>query len=284
MRHTKTQWTELARTLNAQPSAADKVYLIPVYEWDSSYSWQYSFQYLYRGTTPTPMVFMAAPNLAPKIESTLAEMESISAVKFVDWDNEIVGGDANADEQIVFLLGKYGRHLNSDAYTGFQIHTYTDIALDRPWTYYDYLEPLTVHYDGGISLHGFALGQGEEQLSSQQLYLGQERSLWIALQWQVASGLDIDYAISLRLHNAEGGGVYQKDAVLTNSKPASTSNWSAGELIDTLHLLEFSADLPPGEYEMRLVVYDFATLKPTVEIGIWESETVLARLRLLEVQ
>ena len=120
----KTKWAELARTLNAQPSAADKVYLIPVYEWDSSYSWQYSFQYLYRGTTPAPMVFMAAPNLAPKIESTLAEMESISAVKFVDWDNEIVGGDANADEQIVFLLGKYGRHLNSDAYTGFQIHTY----------------------------------------------------------------------------------------------------------------------------------------------------------------
>ena len=208
----------------------------------------------------------------------------MSTVKLVDWDNEIVGGGTVADKHILFLLGKYGRHLNSDAYTGFQIHTYTDIALERPWTYYDYLEPLTVHYDGGISLHGLAVGQGEEQLSSQQLKLGQERPLWIVLQWQVAPGQDIDFATSLRLRNAEGGSVYQQDAVLTNSKPASTSNWSAGELIDTLHLLEFSADLPPGEYEMRLVVYDFATLKPTVELGIWESETVLARLWMSEVQ
>ena len=277
-------WTELARMVNAQPSATDEVYLIPVHKWDSSYSWHYSFQYLYRGTTPTPMFFKAAPNPGLKIESTLGAMENMSTVKLVDWDNEIVGGGTVADKHILFLLGKYGRHLNSDAYTGFQIHTYTDIALERPWTYYDYLEPLTVHYDGGISLHGFAWGQGTEQLSSQQLNLGQERPLWIVLQWQVAPGQDIDFATSLRLRNAEGGSVYQQDAVLTNSKPASTSNWSAGELIDTLHLLEFSADLPPGEYEMRLVVYDFATLKPTVEIGVWESEYVLARLWMSEVQ
>ena len=139
-------------------------------------------------------------------------------------------------------------------------------------------------YDGGISLHGLALGQGEEQLSSQQLKLGQDRSLWLALQWQAAPGLEIDYSISLRLHNAEGGGVYQEDAILTNSDPASTSHWSAEELVDTLHLLEFPTDLPPGEYELRLVVYDFETLKPTVEIGVWEPETVLARLRMSEVR
>ena len=40
------------------------------------------------------------------------------------------------------------------------------------------------------------------------------------------------------------------------------------------------ADLQPGEYELRLVVYDTATLKPTVEL----SETTLARLRLAETQ
>ena len=64
-------WTELARMVNAQPSATDEVYLIPVHKWDSSYSWHYSFQYLYRGTTPTPMFFKAAPNPGLKIESTL---------------------------------------------------------------------------------------------------------------------------------------------------------------------------------------------------------------------
>ena len=103
----------------------------------------------------------------------------------------------------------------------------------------------------------------------------------MVLQWQAAPGLDTDFAISLRLHNAEGG-VYQQDAVLSKSIPASTSHWSAEELVDTMHLLLFPNDYPPGEYELRLFVYDFETLKPTVEIGVWEAETVLARLWLEE--
>ena len=96
------------------------------------------------------------------------------------------------------------------------------------------------------------------------------------------AGLETDYSISLRLHNAEGDGVYQQDAILTDSIPASTSHWSAEELVDTMHLLVFPNDFPPREYELRLVVYDFETLKPTVEIGVWEAETVLAHLRLEE--
>ena len=100
----------------------------------------------------------------------------------------------------------------------------------------------------------------------------------MVLQWQAAPGLDTDFAISLRLHNAEGG-VYQQDAVLTKSISASTSHWSAEEPVDTIHQLVFPNDYPPGEYELRLFVYDFETLKPTVEIGVWEAETVvLARL------
>ena len=37
-----------------------------------------------------------------------------------------------------------------------------------------------------------------------------------------------------------------------------------------------------ADYELRLVVYDAETLTPTVEIGVWEAETTLARLRLAE--
>ena len=280
----QSHWTDLARRLNAQPSAMDKIYLIPVHTWYSGSWFHHGFDYLYRGTTPTPMFFKAAPNLAQKVESTLAAMESVSAVKFVDWHNEHVGGGAVAYEYIVFILGKYGRYLKSNAYNGFQVHTYVDIALDRPWTIYEELEPLKVNYDHGISLLGFAIGQGEEQLSSQELDLEQERPLWINLQWQTAPGLDIDYAISLRLHNAEGGGVDQMDTLLSNLDPKSTSDWSADKQVDTLHQFDFPTDLPPGEYELRLVVYDSETLKPTVEMGVWEPETVLARLRMSEVR
>ena len=127
--------------------------------------------------------------------------------------------------------------------------------------------------------------RAEEQLSTEQIpNLGGNRSLWLALQWQAAPGLKIDYSASLRLHVAEGGLVFQKDVVLSNSKPAPTSHWTADEPVETLFYLNIPADLVPGEYELRMVVYDFETLKPTVELGVWEAEVVLTRLRLGEVQ
>ena len=136
------------------------------------------------------------PTWRQKIESTLAAIEDVSVVKVVEWNTNgaWITDDTAA---FAFLLRKYGRYLGSEEYADFKVYNYVDISLDRTWTYYENLEPLMIHYDGGISLRGLALGQGEEQLSTQHLLnLGEERSLWGVLQWQTSPGLDIDYAIS----------------------------------------------------------------------------------------
>ena len=272
-----TVWTDLARTLNAQPSTADMVYLIPTLDQN------YSFEYLYQGTAPAHKVSMVAPNLAQKIESTLAAMENVSTVKVMEWNttNAWIEDDT---QPFAFLLGKYGRYLVSDEFADFRLHNFVDISLDRPWTFYDYLEPLTVHYDGGITLHGLALGQGAEQLSIRQpLPLERDRTLWSVLQWQTSPGLDIDYAISLRLYNAAGEMAHQADDVLwkpTNHSP--TSQWPADEEVESLFHFDLPADLLAGDYELRIVVYDFETQAPTVQVGVWEPEALLARLRLAE--
>ena len=154
--------------------------------------------------------------------------------------------------------------------------------MERRWTFYEDIEPLSVLYDGGITLHGIALGQNEVQLSSRQpLNLGQERSLWGVLRWQTAPGLNVDYAMSLRLYDTQGKLVHQADDIIW--EPADhvpSSKWSWDEKVDSLVQLKFPDDLPPDEYELRLVVYNFETLVPTVEIGVWQPETTLARLRL----
>ena len=273
-----TEWTNLAQTLNAQPSNTDSIYLIP------SYYWHYSFEYLYQGTAPAYMIDTSMPNLARKIKTMLTAMENVSTVKVVDWHTGFPADDET--ERFAVLLGKFGNYRNSDEYADFQIHTYTDIALDRLWTFhfYDHLEPPAVHYNGGIDLQGIALGQGEEQLSSRQMLLGQDRSLWVALHWQTTPGLNIDYAISLRLYSAQGERVYQEDATLWNPNEPSAEREDPPELLDTLFHLDFPADLRPGSYELRLVVYNFETLEPTVEVGVWEPELTLARLRLAEGQ
>ena len=148
---------------------------------------------------------------------------------------------------------------------------------------YKQLEPLTVQYDGDINLMGFALGQGEEQLSSRQLLSPErDRALWMVLSWETNLNMDTDFAISLRLYNSEGGMSYLMDDVLGNANHARTSLWPADEPVETLHYLDFPADLRSGEYELRLIVYSTETQVPTVEIGVWEPELLLARLRLVE--
>ena len=278
-------WVDLIQVLNLQPPDADIVYLIPDGQRHKQLQEGFrspSFEYLYQDAAQVHLFHTAMPNLAQKIKSTLAAMENISTVKVVDWDtNAAWAGDET--ERFAVLFGKYGRYLGSDAYGSFQIHNYTGIALDRPWTFYEHLEPLTVYYDGDIALQGIALGQGEEQLSSQQLLnLGQDRSLWMALQWRTDSGLNVDYAISLRLYSTEGERSYQRDIVLWKPDHTLTGSGGMSELFDTLIQFDFPADLPPGEYEVRLVVYSTETQIPTVEIGVWEAELLLARLRLGE--
>ena len=254
----QTDWTELARVLNAQPSDANMLYAIP-----GPY-WRYGFAYLYRGAAPV--------YLYNEIMSALAAMENVSTVKVVSWN---CGGDDT--ECPALLLGQYGRYLGSEERAGLHIHNFG--------AFYEHLEPLTVYYDGGISLHGLALGKGEEQLPLQPIInLEEDRSLWVALQWQCASGLDIDYGISLRLHDADGGRLYQDDAVLRKWNLTPTSYWSADDLVVSVVHLDFPAELPPGEYDLRLVVYDTESLTPTVELGVWEPEVVLARVRLAEVR
>ena len=269
------EWNEAVRVLSELPSETGAVYLLP-YEFDVNYG----FEYLYRGPTLAFVVQTPTLDMPIAVGSALSAIGNVTTVKVVDWKD--VNAWGGGDKYLVDLHDKYGRRLRSDEHRHFRIHTYTDVALERAWTFYDYLEPLTVHYDGGIDLRGLALGRGTEQLSASQMpVLEGDRSFWTSIRWQTQPGLDVDYAVSLRLYDAGGARVFQTDQrlILGRLHNAHTSAWPAGELVDTLIHLEFPADLPAGAYEFRLVVYDVDSMIPTVETGVWEPEVILARLR-----
>ena len=136
-------WLNLARVLNAQPSSTDVVYVIP------NFQHRYSFDYLYQGAAPALLVHTAMPDLAKAVESMLASLEHVSTVRVVEWRDHAawIGQDMG---RLAVLFSKYGLYQNLDEYPDFRFHNYTDISLDRPWTFYDQLEPLTVDYDGGV--------------------------------------------------------------------------------------------------------------------------------------
>lgn len=269
------EWNDAVRVLSELPSEAGAAYLLP-YEFDANYG----FEFLYRGATPARVVHARTLDLPLVASSTLTAIGNVTTVKIVDWKDQNAWGSGG--ERIVDLLDKYGRRLHSDEHRHFHIHTYTDVALDRPWTLYDSLDPLSVRYDGGIDLRGLALGQGAKQYPLRQMpELETDRSLWTSLRWRIQPDVDVDYAVSLRLYDAAGERVFQTDRrlILSRLHHAHTSFWPTDEFIDTLMYLELPAELPAGEYEFRLVVYDADSMMPTVEIGVWEPETVLARLQ-----
>ena len=274
------EWAVLAQTLNVQRSGDGELYLLPY-----RLSEHYGFDYLYQGSAPAHVIRSSpAQHVRKQLESVMDASDHVSTVKVVDWKDHIVWSQ-DGDSTLQLFLSKYGKYVASQEYADFQIHTFTDIEHDRLWRFYDYLEPLTIHYDGGVSLLGFALGQGPQQISSQDhLHFSRDRSWWIAMQWRTAPGLDIVYSTSLRLHDSEGRIVYQNDSVLEDATPSPTNRWQADERVDTLQFLEFPPDLKPGKYELRLIVYDFESLKPTVELGVWEPEAVIANLQISETK
>ena len=268
---------EAGEVLRAQPLELDTVYLVPGFSWsDESFVNEHNFRYLFQAY----IVTMEAPDLPQRIESVLSAVKEVSKVKVLEWNspNPLIEDDSLP---LDFLMRKYGRYSGTEQYTDFRVHSYTDIIRDRPWTFYDYLEPLSVRYDGLISLHGFALGQGARQLSAADMTgLDPANTVWGALQWQTTPDLEDDYAVSIRLYNDEGTAVFQEDKVLWNpANFTTTSQWPASEAVDSLFHLDLPAELPPGDYQLRLVVYNTETLIPTVEIGVWAPEKLLAQLR-----
>ncbi len=149
------------------------------------------------------------------------------------------------------------------------------------WTYYKRLDPLPVEFDTGISLVGFALGQGDAQLATKEVVeIDGAETIWVALRWEDEAGSDISYAASLRLYAAgEGGWVVQEDADLLRSGGAPAGQ-SARTQYDKLMQLAVPPDIPTGDYELRLTVYNTETLQPAVQVGVWEPEVLLARIRL----
>lgn len=136
-----------------------------------------------------------------------------------------------------------------------------------------------VNYDGGIDLLGFALEQGEDRLPTQEtINLGRDQPLWVGMRWRTGSDQQVDFAISLRIYDESGNEVFQQDEVLTDSESRATSRWQELEPVDTWFELGVPANLSPGVYELRLIVYNIETLTPTVEIEVWEPEVLLARM------
>ena len=145
------------------------------------------------------------------------------------------------------------------------------------------LKPLAVTYDRGLALEGFVVWQ-DKKSSQSPLVLNPTELVFMVARWRIAAGVTEDYSLSVRLHDANGQRVFQHDNLIlypTLIAPyLNTSSWPKNQPADHLFAMQLPADIPPGEYEMRLVVYDFNKGHVTAELDTWSTEIVLTTIRL----
>ena len=282
-------WLFVSDWLQERRTGPETLYLVLAHR--GNWPW---FDFQYQGESPVGVVALLMTDFDDQVDRILTKHSHVENVKIVAWnDNDHSMGDDV--EAFAFLFEKYGRFVESEQFADFRVLTFTDISRAEQWTFYDRLEPMDVRYDGGIALAGYTLGQGQEQLRG-----GQESTvtvarpaadddnapaagrLWGFLQWQIGPDTDVDFAYSLRLHGENEELVHQADSKIRELVTHTpTSTWEPGDensRFDTLFYLDLPPELPAGRYTLRLVVYDFETRIPTVEIGVWQPELTLARV------
>jgi hypothetical protein len=278
------EWPQLARTVSAEPADSGSVYLIPIAHQPDGELYTYGFRYLYQGKVPVHLLQAAEPDLARQMQQRLAEDAgngSLRRVRVVRWLSGLNwSGDATG--RLPFLLGKYGSYQATEESANYRILTYAAPALDSPWEFYRQMEPLAITYDGGISLQGAALGLhgGAQGSIHQPLAAPLGQPIWVVLDWGAQAAPKAAYRVSLRLRDASGQVAYQLDDDLLNFDHQGSDFWQPGEAAESLHILPIPATLAPGAYDLMLVVYNSQTLTPTVQVGTWQPELVLAHLEL----
>ena len=122
---------------------------------------------------------------------------------------------------------------------------------------------VNIPFGEAITLNGYSLGETTRQPGD---------IVEVTLFWETAVPLQTRYKVFLHLLDDNGNLVGQRD-----SEPggglALTTTWQPGQSVIDNHGLLIPGDLPPGQYNLRLGLYDFANPANRLLITTLNGET-----------
>ncbi len=128
------------------------------------------------------------------------------------------------------------------------------IDLDVP-ALYSQLEAL-----GQMHLRNYQLGSGIRLVGYELLTPEPdlEGNLRLVLYWQADTVQEVDYTVFVHVVNSSGDIVAQKDN-MPRDDLSPTTQWEVGELIVDLHVLPIPLNMPAGEYQVIIGMYNWQT-------------------------
>ncbi len=109
-----------------------------------------------------------------------------------------------------------------------------------------------VNFGGRLLLTGHGFTEDEIEYRKQ---------LGITLRWQTIAQMQEDYALSLRLVDEQGHLWGQADEWLEDEASLATCAWKVGQVSERHHTLSLVAGIPPGRYQVKMVLYSVGTLQ-----------------------
>ena len=269
------KWLRLKSDIEANPRQ-DTVYIATFDNRHPIGYRPYNFDFLYQGRAPVHIFRSMDDDFAAQLGQALAAAPGTPHVAAVEWTNDPY---ADATGRLPFLLGKYGHFVETEERDGYRLHHFDNLHTDTAWTIYPTAEQNATRFDNGLVLRAAALrGPADMPLLEDACPLLAGAELWAALRWRAESAPQADYRVSLRLHNADGAVVHQAEAPVLGFDYSGTAAWQPGHEGESLLHIALPAELPPGPYEVRLVVYDQVTLTPAVVVDVWTPEVTVGCL------
>jgi 4-amino-4-deoxy-L-arabinose transferase-like glycosyltransferase len=233
---------ELAEQMTAETDSS-VAYVIPMDLRAGHEARHYTLDFLYRGHTPYYYLPVDEATVAARLTEAAAGHRTLRVVRWLQDKH------AAADERevVTFLLTTTAQLIGEETYPVYRIETWALPSAHTTFALPAIERKVKATFGSVLRLEAANVSPVGGTVA-------------VALRWAPLAAMDVDYKASLRLVAPDGSVTAQKDRFLRHNWHQGTSLWPP-EAVNEYYLLP---PVPPGEYELRVVVYHPETLAPLV--------------------
>lgn len=249
-------FVDTARTMNRNDGAVE-AWVLPMTGTAGSGGESAPLDFIYHGAEPAIWTAANDATAGAVLQERLAGSRRVGLVTW-DWEALRWAAPAYSDEKglLRFLLDQNGRLVQRQEYPGYVVDIYKLVDDPAFTAVHDQLQPVDAAFgDGSLRLGGLAYGGPDGTPAAAGA------PLWLALRWEAAQGPGRDLKAALMLVDSAGHVIVQDDQLLRDAVGATAATWPSGAQGLDLRLLDLPAGTPPGEYTVRVAVYDAASLE-----------------------
>jgi 4-amino-4-deoxy-L-arabinose transferase-like glycosyltransferase len=194
---------------------------------------------------PARYLFVDINTLDQRLTEWAGQAEKVFWVQWFE-------SDTDPRHAVRFLLNKYGVAGESKEFRGYSVEQW---QLTPP-THFELAPnstPLSLRFGAAVETVAVSL---PTELAGTKVP--------VVIRWQRIPGGQADRPLKARvaLYDAQDNRLAQSDERLLNDRHLMPSQWQGGDQPLNVYLLETAEPLPPGAYQVRLLVYDAETLEP----------------------